>query len=98
MMKRELAPGEQLHVDTGCLAAMTANIDYDVTSVGGVKSMLFGGEGVFFAQLTGPGTVWIQSLPFSRLAGRMLAAAPQGGGEDKGEGSVLGGFLTGDRD
>ena len=97
MMERELAPGEQLHVDTGCLAAMTADIDYDVTSVGGVKSMLFGGEGVFFAQLTGPGKVWIQSLPFSRLAGRMLAAAPQGGGEDKGEGSVLGGFLTGDR-
>lgn len=98
MMERELAPGEEIHVDTGCLAAMTASIDYDVTSVGGVKSMLFGGEGVFFAQLAGPGKVWIQSLPFSRLAGRMLAAAPQGGGENKGEGSLLGGFLTGDRD
>jgi uncharacterized protein (AIM24 family) len=96
MMERELAAGETLHVDTGCLAAMTASIDYDVTSVGGVKSMLFGGEGVFFAQLTGPGKVWIQSLPFSRFAGRMLAAAPQAGGQDKGEGSILGGFLSGD--
>ena len=100
LVKRTLAPGEQLHVDTGCLAAMTADVDYDVVTAGGVKTMLFGGEGVFFAKLEGPGTVWLQSLPFSRLAGRMLAAAPQGGGADRGEGSVLGGIgdlLGGDR-
>ena len=76
--KIELAPGEALDVDTGCLAAMTQNVDYDIRTVGGIKSMLFGGEGVFFARLTGPGTVWLQSLPFSRLAGRMLAATPGG--------------------
>ncbi len=92
LMERTLGPGEVLHVDTGCLAAMTADVVYDVTTVGGVKSMIFGGEGVFFARLTGPGKVWIQSLPFSRLAGRMLAAAPGGGGRSKGEGSVLGGL------
>ena len=76
--KIDLAPGESLDVDTGCLAAMTQNVDYDIRTVGGIKSMLFGGEGVFFARLTGPGTVWLQSLPFSRLAGRMLAATPGG--------------------
>jgi uncharacterized protein (TIGR00266 family) len=77
--KIDLAPGEALDVDTGCLAAMTQNVDYDIRMVGGgIKSMLFGGEGVFFARLTGPGTVWLQSLPFSRLAGRMLAASPAG--------------------
>lgn len=90
--KYDLAPGEVLHVDTGCLAAMTGDVDMDIESVGGLKSMIFGGEGVFFARLTGPGTVWLQSLPFSRLAGRMLAAAPQAGGRRKGEGSVLGGL------
>lgn len=74
----ELAAGESLDVDTGCLAAMTQNVGYDIRTVGGIKSMLFGGEGVFFARLTGPGTVWLQSLPFSRLAGRMLAALPTG--------------------
>lgn len=89
-VEKELAPGEVLHVDTGCLAAMTADVDMDVESVGGIKSMVFGGEGVFFARLTGPGKVWLQSLPFSRLAGRVLASAPQLGGS-KGEGSVLGG-------
>ncbi len=100
LVKRTLAPGEQLHVDTGCLAALTQEVDYDVVTAGGVKTMLFGGEGVFFAKLEGPGTVWLQSLPFSRLAGRMLAAAPRRGGADKGEGSVLGGLgdlLGGDR-
>ncbi|RRV06368.1 TIGR00266 family protein [Pseudomonas sp. v388] len=77
--KIDLAPGEALDVDTGCLAAMTQTVDYDIRMVGGgIKSMLFGGEGVFFARLTGPGTVWLQSLPFSRLAGRMLAASPAG--------------------
>lgn len=73
--KLELAAGERLDVDTGCLAAMTSTVDFDLRMAGGIKSMLFGGEGVFFATLTGPGTVWLQSLPFSRLAGRMLSAA-----------------------
>ena len=89
--QRELKAGEQLHVDTGCLAAYTPSVDFDLVAAGGVKSMLFGGEGVFFARLTGPGTVWIQSLPFSRLAGRMMTAAG-GGGDSRGEGSVLGGL------
>lgn len=99
VVERTLAPGEVLHVDTGCLAAMTADVDMDIERVGGVKSMIFGGEGVFFARLQGPGKVWMQSLPFSRLAGRMLQAAPQVGGADKGEGSLLGGvgrLLDGD--
>ena len=88
VVERELAPGEVLHVDTGCVAAMTAGIEFDVVRAGSVKSMIFGGEGVFFAELKGPGTVWIQSLPFSRLAGRIIAnAGPMGG---KGEGSLLG--------
>ena len=91
VVERTLAPGEELHVDTGCLAAMTATVDFDLVTVGGVRSALFGGEGLFFARLRGPGTVWIQSLPFSRLAGRMLAAA-NGRGGNRGEGSVLGGF------
>ena len=92
VIEKELKPGEVLHVDTGCLAAMTSDIDMDIETVGGVKSMIFGGEGVFFARLTGPGKVWLQSLPFSRLAGRMLAASPIGTGSRKGEGSVLGGL------
>lgn len=91
IVERELAPGEELHVDTGCLAALTPSVDFDLVSVGGVRSMLFGGEGVFFARLRGPGKVWIQSLPFARLAGRMLAAAT-GHGHNRGEGSVLGGL------
>ena len=89
IVERELKPGEELHVDTGCIAAMTPNVEFDIQTVGGVKSMLFGGEGLFFARLRGPGKVWIQSLPFARLAGRMLAAAA-GGGQSRGEGSVLG--------
>lgn len=92
VIERELAPGEILHVDTGCLAAMTADVDMDIEQVGGIKSMIFGGEGVFFARLQGPGKVWLQSLPFSRLAGRIWAAAPQAGGSRKGEGSILGGI------
>lgn len=71
---------------------MTAGVDFDLVRAGSVKSMIFGGEGVFFARLTGPGKVWLQSLPFSRLAGRMHSAMPQGGGKDVGEGSVLGGI------
>lgn len=92
LRKIELVAGEELHVDTGCLAALTQTVDYDIKQAGGIKTMLFGGEGIFFAKLTGPGTVWLQSLPFSRLAGRMLAAAPQTGGQTQGEGSVLGGL------
>jgi uncharacterized protein (TIGR00266 family) len=91
VVERELGPGQQLHVDTGCLAAYTPSIEFDLVAAGGVKSVLFGGEGLFFARLTGPGKVWIQSLPFSRLAGRMLAAAG-GRGQNRGEGSVLGGL------
>jgi len=92
LVERELKAGEQLHVDTGCLAAYTPTVDFDLVAAGGVKSVLFGGEGLFFARLTGPGHVWIQSLPFSRLAGRMLAAAGPRGGQNRGEGSVLGGL------
>jgi uncharacterized protein (TIGR00266 family) len=92
VVERELAAGEQLHVDTGCLAAYTQGVDFDLVAAGGVRSALFGGEGLFFARLTGPGHVWIQSLPFSRLAGRMLAAAGSRGGQNRGEGSVLGGL------
>lgn len=90
IVERELAPGEELHVDTGCLAAYTPSVDFDLVTAGGVKSVLFGGEGLFFARLRGPGKVWIQSLPFSRLAGRMLAAAGSRGGQNRGEGSALG--------
>ena len=92
MAKKELAPGEVLKVDTGCIVGFTKDIDYDVEFVGGIKNTVFGGEGLFFASLRGPGTVYIQSLPFSRLAGRVWAAAPKGGGKDKGEGSILGGI------
>ena len=100
LVERELAPGEELHVDTGCLAAYTPGVTFDLIAAGGVKSVLFGGEGLFFARLTGPGKVWIQSLPFARLAGRMLAAAMPGGGQNRGEGSalgVLGDFIDGNR-
>ena len=98
LTERTLAPGEELHVDTGCLAAYTPSVTFDLIGAGGVKSVLFGGEGLFFARLTGPGKVWIQSLPFARLAGRMLAAAMPGGGQNRGEGSalgVLGDFIQG---
>ncbi|KPF88906.1 AIM24 family protein [Novosphingobium sp. AAP93] len=100
LTERTLAPGEELHVDTGCLAAYTPGVTFDLIGAGGVKSVLFGGEGLFFARLTGPGKVWIQSLPFARLAGRMLAAAMPGGGQNRGEGSalgVLGDFIDGNR-
>lgn len=92
VIERDLAAGERIDVDTGCVVAYHAGVGMDVRPVGGIKSMFFGGEGVFLATLTGPGKVWLQSLPFSRLAGRMLAAAPQGGGQNRGEGSVLGGL------
>ena len=90
LIERELAVGEELHVDTGCIAAMTPTVEFDVVRAGSIKSMIFGGEGIFFARLHGPGKVWMQSLPLSRLAGRILAnAGPTGG---TGEGSVLGGL------
>lgn len=87
VVERELRAGEELHIDTGCVAAMTPDIDFDLVRAGSVKSMIFGGEGVFFAKLRGPGKVWIQSLPFSRLAGRVIANIGPSG---RGEGSVLG--------
>jgi uncharacterized protein (TIGR00266 family) len=88
LMEHVLPPGEVLRVDTGCLVAMVPSVTYDIERVRGVKSMLFGGEGLFFATLRGPGRVWLQSLPFSRLADRIMGAA-RGGRE---EGSVLGGL------
>lgn len=92
VVERELQAGQDLHVDTGCLVAMQDSVNFEIQQVGGIKSALFGGEGLFFARLSGPGKVWLQSLPFSRLAGRMLQAAPQGGGKKVGEGSILGGL------
>ncbi len=92
MAKIELKPGEMIKVDTGCVVGFTQTVDYDVQLVGGIRNTIFGGEGLFFATLKGPGTVYVQSLPFSRLAGRIWAAAPQGGGKHKGEGSLLGGL------
>jgi uncharacterized protein (TIGR00266 family) len=94
LLKRELQPGQTLFVDTGCLVALTPNVNFEIQFVGKVKTALFGGEGLFFAKVTGPGTVWLQSLPFSRLASRVFAAAPQRGGSRE-EGSVLGGLAGG---
>jgi len=92
LMERTLAPGELLRVDTGCIVGFQPTIDYDIQLVGGIKSALFGGEGLFFATLRGPGKVWLQSLPLSRLAGRIIAAAPSTGRGGREEGSVLGGL------
>jgi len=86
--ERTLAPGEKMRVDTGCIVGFTPSINYDIEMVGGIKSSLFGGEGLFFATLTGPGRIWLQSLPMSRLAARILA----GSRTRKGEGSILGGL------
>jgi uncharacterized protein (AIM24 family) len=92
LLERTLAAGQSLKVDTGCIVGFQPSVNYDIQFVGGIKSALFGGEGLFFATLTGPGKVWLQSLPFSRLADRIFAAAPQGGGKSRGEGSILGGL------
>ena len=91
--------GETLRIDTGCIVAFTPGLDYSIERSGGLKSMFFGGEGLFLATLTGTGTVWLQSLPFSRMADRILAHAPRAGGKRRGEGSVLGGLgdMFGDR-
>lgn len=96
---KRLGPGESIRVDTGCIVAFQPSVEYEIKFVGGIKNTLFGGEGLFFALLTGPGDVWLQSLPFSRLAGRIAAASI--GGKRKGEGSILGsigGLLDGDND
>jgi len=96
VVRRELKPGETLMVDTGCVVAMTADVDFDIQYVGKIKTALFGGEGLFLARLNGPGQVWLQSLPFSRLASRIFAAAPQtpgGGGRE--EGGLLSGVASG---
>lgn len=95
IIEKTLSPGETLRVDTGCLVAMTQDVDYNIEMVKGVKTALFGGEGLFFATLKGPGKVWIQSLPFSRLASRVFAAAPQTpGGSSRDEGSIAGGLFN----
>jgi uncharacterized protein (TIGR00266 family) len=91
VVRRELKAGQTLLVDTGCVVAYTPGVSFEIQYVGKIKTALFGGEGLFFAKLTGPGTLWLQSLPFSRLASRVFAAAPQNGGSRE-EGSLLPGF------
>ena len=86
--------GQKILVDTGCLVAMTSGIDYSIERAGNLKSMIFGGEGLFLATLRGTGTVWLQSLPFSRLADRIISSARRLGGSSKGEGSILGGLAN----
>jgi uncharacterized protein (TIGR00266 family) len=97
IIKRELQPGETLRVDTGCLVAFSPSVSYDIQFIGGFKNVLFGGEGLFFAKLTGPGLVYLQTLPFSRLADRIVSASRWGGGKDesRGIGGILGGFISG---
>jgi len=90
LTERTLGPGEIIRVDTGCIVAFQPSVDYDIQYVGKIKSAIFGGEGLFFATLRGPGRVWLQSLPLSRLANRIIAAAPRAGGRSREEGSVLG--------
>ena len=99
LQERVLAPGEVIRVDTGCIVAFQPTVSYDIQYVGKIKSALFGGEGLFFATLRGPGKVWLQSLPLSRLANRIIAAVPRMGRGGREEGSVLGalgGLLDGD--
>jgi len=88
IIEKQLMPGELIKVDTGCIVAFTHEVDYDIQFIGGIKNTVFGGEGLFFATLKGPGKVWIQSLPVSRLAGRLMAYSKGG----KEEGSILGGL------
>lgn len=90
IIEKQLQSGESLKVDTGCLVGFEPSVDYDIQFIGGLKNSIFGGEGLFFATLRGPGKVFIQSLPFSRLADRVIASAPKMGGKRKGEGSILG--------
>jgi len=100
VLERDLAPGELLKIDTGCIVAFQPSVQYDIQFVGKIKSAFFGGEGLFFATLRGPGKVWLQSLPFSRMADRIISASTKTGKGGKGEGSILGGLgnlLDGDR-
>jgi uncharacterized protein (TIGR00266 family) len=90
LVERTLAAGELLRVDTGCLVALQPSVEYDIEMVSGIKTVIFGGEGLFFATLRGPGRVWLQSLPLSRMANRIIAAAPKAGGSHREEGSILG--------
>lgn len=92
LIEKNLQPGETLRVDTGCVVAFTSNVDFDVQFVGGVKTALFGGEGIFFTTLRGPGKVWLQSLPLARMANRIVGASKMGGSHGGEEGSVLGGL------
>jgi uncharacterized protein (TIGR00266 family) len=92
ILQRDLGPGEIVRVDTGCIVAFQPSVAYDIEFVGRIKSALFGGEGLFFATLRGPGRIWLQSLPLSRLAGRIVAAVPGLGRGGREEGSVLGGL------
>jgi len=92
LKERLLEAGEVLRVDTGCIVGFQPSVNYDIQFIGGIKSALFGGEGLFLATLRGPGKVWLQSLPFSRLADRIIASAPRQGGKSRGEGSILGGI------
>jgi uncharacterized protein (TIGR00266 family) len=92
IVEKTLAPGESLKVDTGCLVGFTQGISYNIEYVGGIKNALFGGEGLFFATLSGYGKVYIQSLPFSRLADTIISSAPKMGGKRRDEGSILGGL------
>ena len=95
LMERTLAPGETLRVDTGCVVAFQPSVDFDIQFVGKIKSALFGGEGLFFATLRGPGKVWLQSLPLSRLANRIIASAPASGGRSADQSSLLGAGVLG---
>jgi len=98
--RMELRAGERLRVDTGCIVAMQPSVTYDIRAVPGIKTAIFGGEGLFFAELTGPGQVILQTMPFSRLADRIIAASPRAGGSRREEGGVLGGLgglIGGDR-
>jgi uncharacterized protein (TIGR00266 family) len=90
IIEKQLHPGELIKIDTGCIVAFTSGVNYDIQFVGGIKNTIFGGEGLFFATLTGPGKVWIQSLPISRLASRIIAYGSVGGRKE--EGSILGGL------
>jgi len=92
VVEKDLSAGETLRLDTGCLVGFTSSVDYDIEMVSGLKSMFFGGEGMFLATLKGPGKVWVQSLPFSRLCDRILQHAPSAGDSRRGEGSILGGI------
>jgi uncharacterized protein (AIM24 family) len=99
LQERTLAAGELIRVDTGCIVGMQPSVNYEIEYVGKIKSAIFGGEGLFFATLRGPGRIWLQSLPLSRLANRIMAAAPRVGRGGREEGSVLGaigGLLDGD--